>query len=276
MPRSYAAIWREEGSPLLTWSKALQKEVQRHFKDAVLLGMRYGEPSLTSAVRKATEARVERILLAPLYPQYADATSGSTIARLREVAAKEGFTGKISVLPPFPRAPYFVKPLAEKIRPHLRSESHLLLSFHGLPVKQLNGRHCNLRTKEVNACCVRSIQEQVFCYRAHCLATAQECAKQLDLAPERWTLGFQSRFGRTKWLGPHTEELLRELPGAGKTDLVVAAPSFVADCLETHEELGIQARRAFTQAGGQRFELVECLNGDAEFARGLADAMKKL
>ena len=134
---------------------------------------------------------------------------------------------------------------------------------------QLQGRRCGEKD-----CCERSVSENISCYRAHCLATAQETARLLGLPPERWTMGFQSRFGRAKWIGPHTEDLLRSLPQEGKTDLVVAAPSFVADCLETSEELGIQAREIFTHAGGQRFALVPCLNGDPAFARGLAEALR--
>jgi ferrochelatase len=152
----------------------------------------------------------------------------------------------------------------------LRQDTHLLLSFHGLPEKQLQGRHCNQKN-----CCEQSIAENISCYRAHCLATAQETARQLELPPERWTLGFQSRFGRRKWIGPHTEELVRSLPADGKTDLVVAAPSFVADCLETTEELGIQAREFFLGAGGKRFDLAPCLNGDPAFAKGFAEALQK-
>ncbi len=261
----YRAIWLDEGSPLLVWSKALQKEVQSHVSSPVLLGMRYGEPSLATALKEASSA--ERIVLVPLYPQFAGATTGST-AEYFQSLAKE-YPGKLQVFPAFPRASWFVKPLAESIRPHLNDGSHLLLTFHGLPKKQLTSRHCGQE-----GCCELSISQNVSCYRAHCLATAQETARLLGLPAERWTLSFQSRFGRDEWIGPHTEDFLRKFPLEGKTDLVVAAPSFVADCLETNEELGIQGREAFEKAGGKRFALVPCLNGDATFARGLAEALK--
>ncbi len=265
----YRAIWRENGSPLLVWSLALQKEVQKNLKEPVLLGMRYGEPSLEAALLEAKRLGASRIVLVPLYPQHAEATSGSTAGFFKALASRHQFTGAISVFPAFPRAAFFTKPLAEKISLAMDPSSHLLLTFHGLPVKQLNGRHC----WKTSTCCERSIAESISCYRAHCLATAGEIARRLELPPERWTMGFQSRFGRKKWIGPHTEDLLRELPLQGKTNLVVAAPSFVADCLETLEELGIQAREIFTQAGGRRFVLVDCLNADSEFAQGLAAAL---
>lgn len=265
----YKVIWSEQGSPLLVWSKALRAEVARHRKEPVLLGMRYGEPSLDGALREAKKLGATKITLVPLYPQFAEATSGSTAAYFQEVAKRENFSGKISVFPAFPKAAFFAKPLADKIRPALGPKSHLLLTFHGLPMKQLDGRHCH---KSEN-CCERSIKENISCYRAHCLATSLEVARLLGLPPENWTMSFQSRFGRDKWIGPHTEDLLQSLPASGKTDLVVAAPSFVADCLETLEELGIQGRSTFMSAGGQRFELVPCLNEDAEFARGLAEAI---
>jgi ferrochelatase len=265
----YRAIWTPEGSPLLVWSLALQAELRRHLGAPVLLGMRYGEPSLAGALEEAREH--ERVVLVPLYPQFAEATTGSTVGYFRALAGEKGYRGRLGVFPAFPRAPFFTRPLAETIRPRLRPESHLLLSFHGLPEKQLTTRHC----EPGYACCERAISENVSCYRAHCLATAQETARLLGLPPDRWTLSFQSRFGRAKWIGPHTEDFLLSLPAQGKTDLVLAAPSFLADCLETSEELGIQGRRSFLGAGGRRFELVPCLNGDPAFARGLAEALAR-
>lgn len=268
----YRKIWLEEGSPLMVWSVKLRDAVQASLPGSgVFLGMRYGKPSLSDAIDQAMAGDAARLMLVPLYPQFADATSGSTTSYFRALAKEKGFTGKISVFPAFPKAPFFVKPLAETIRAHLRPTSHLLLSFHGLPEKQLNGRHC----RPDYSCCERSIAENVSCYRSHCLATAQETARLLGLRHDQWTLGFQSRFGRNKWIGPHSEDFFRDFPSQGKRDLVVAAPSFVADCLETNEELGIQARETFLHAGGERFELVPCLNGNPEFARGLAEALAK-
>jgi len=265
----YREIWSKDGSPLLVWSKALRNEVAKHRKEPVLLGMRYGEPSLDSALKEAKKLGATKITLVPLYPQFAEATSGSSANYFLKKAEQEGFGGKISVFPAFPKAAFFAKPVADKIRPFLQPSSHLMLTFHGLPVKQLDGRHCH----KSESCCERSITENISCYRAHCLATSLEVARLLGLPSDRWTMSFQSRFGRDKWIGPHTEDFLKSLPAAGKTDLVLAAPSFVADCLETLEELGIQGRHSFKQAGGQRFELVPCLNDDAEFARGLAEAI---
>ncbi len=266
--KKYREIWTDQGSPLLVWAKALQAEVAKHSKAPVLLGMRYGKPSLDDALEQARKLGATRITLVPLYPQFAEATSGSSAAYFQELAREKNFAGKVSVFPAFPRAPWFAKPLADTIRPALKDGSHLLLSYHGLPVKQLRDRHCHKQN-----CCERSIAENISCYRAHCLATSLEVARLLGLPSDRWTMSFQSRFGRDKWIGPHTEDLLKSLPAEGKKDLVVAAPSFVADCLETLEELGIQGRRSFEQAGGQRFELVPCLNGNPEFARGLAEAL---
>lgn len=264
----YREIWSAEGSPLLVWSEALLAEVRRHAKMPVLLGMRYGKPSLEDALAEARRLGASRITLVPLYPQFAEATTGSSAAYFQDLARAKGFTGKISVFPAFPKAAWFVRPLAETIRPRLRDGSHLLLSYHGLPEKQLRDRLCHQKD-----CCERSIAENISCYRAHCLATSMEVARTLGLSSDRWTMSFQSRFGRDKWIGPHTEDLLKQLPAQGKTDLVVAAPSFVADCLETLEELGIQGRKSNGEAGGQRFELVPCLNGDRQFAQGLAEAL---
>jgi protoporphyrin/coproporphyrin ferrochelatase len=266
----YREIWTDQGSPLLVWGKALRDEVAKHSKAPVLLGMRYGDPSFAGAIQEAKKLGASQITFVPLYPQYAEATSGSSTKYFLKLAQKEGFGGKVKIFSAFPKAPFFVKPAAEKIRALLQPESHLLLSYHGLPEKQLQERHCH-KTAD---CCERSIKENISCYRAHCLATSLEIARLLGLPKDRWTMSFQSRFGRDKWIGPHTEDLLKSLPASGKKDLVLAAPSFVADCLETIEELGIQGRRTFMQAGGEQFTLVPCLNGDPDFARGLAEAIR--
>lgn len=269
----YKAIWRSDGSPLLVWSQGLQREVQKHVQAPVLLGMRYGEPSLRDALKKAKELGAEQIVMAPLYPQFAEATSGSTDQYFRELAKEENFTGQISVFPAFPSADFFIKPVAAKIQALLQPSSHLLLTYHGLPVKQLKGRHCQKGGQESFSCCELSLKENISCYRAHCLATTLAIARKLGLSPDQYTMSFQSRFGRDQWMAPHTEDLLRELPAKGKKELVVAAPSFVADCLETAEELGIQGQAIFRQAGGQHFTLVDCVNDHPDFARGLAQAL---
>ncbi|HEY8280546.1 MAG TPA: ferrochelatase [Bdellovibrionota bacterium] len=248
----YRSIWMDGGSPLLVHSLALQKEVQRHLREPVLLGMRYGNPSLKDAVKRALELNAKKVVLLPLYPQFAEATTGGTIAYFQEQLTREGFRGEYEIFSSFPDAPWFTKSSAEKIRPVLTGKSHLLLSFHGLPLKQAGE------------------------YPRQCLYTAQKIAEHLGLPQDRWTLSFQSRFGRAKWLGPHTEELLLQLPKQGKTELVIAAPSFVADCLETVEELGIAGKETFLKSGGHKFSLVPCLNGDADFARGLAETLETL
>lgn len=265
----YAAIWTEQGSPLLVHSRSLLEEMRAAYPNELfLLGMRYGEPSIPKAVSEAKRLGAERLVLVPLYPQFADATSGSTWSYMRSVVKQENFAGTVELFPAFPIAPFFVKPSADRIAPFLKADSHLLLTFHGLPVKQLKGEGC----KACDACCAVA-PPNFSCYRAHCLASARAIAAALNLPSDRWTLGFQSRFGSAKWIGPHTEDLLREFPKRGIKNLVVAAPSFVADCLETLEELGIQGQEIFRHAGGEHYDLAPCLNEDANFARGLGETL---
>jgi protoporphyrin/coproporphyrin ferrochelatase len=264
----YAEIWTPEGSPLLRHSRDLLEGVRGHLGPRVLLGMRYGNPSLEEAIKQARDLGAGRLLAVPLYPQYANATSGSTAERFRSLCRSLGFSGAADIFPAFPTAEFFIRPLAARIAPRLGPEDHLLLTFHGLPESQLKEPTCASRP----ACC-EQVGADSRCYRAHCVATAKALALTLGLGPDRWTLGFQSRFGRGRWISPYTENLLRELPARGVKRLVVAAPSFVADCLETLEEIGLRGRETFLAAGGEHYELVPALNSDPEFARGLAAAL---
>jgi ferrochelatase len=266
--KKYAAIWTPRGSPLLSNSLDLLAAVRSQLGEQALLGMRYGNPSLTTAITEAKNRGAERLVMVPLYPQYAEATSGSTMHRFRALCRSLGFTGEISLFPAFPTAPFFIRPLAARIAPALASDAHLLLTFHGLPESQLKGPACGERPQ----CCDREGASSL-CYRAQCVATARALAAELGLSEDRYTLGFQSRFGRRRWIRPYTEDLLFELPQKGIKRLVVAAPSFVADCLETLEEIGIRGQETFLAAGGEHYELVPALNADALFARGLAEAL---
>jgi ferrochelatase len=261
----YALIWQEEGSPLLVNSLSLQSELQKHLSGPVLLGMQFGAPSMESAFERAKALGATEIKLVPLYPQYAEATTGSAVKKARGLAERYGLP--LSVFGEFPLAEYFLEPLAESIRARRRSQ-HVLFTFHGLPESQVKaGPGCELSI----ACCAR--KPLPHCYRAQSLATAEALAKKLALAPQEWSVSFQSRLGRAKWIGPYTEDVLAAMHGRGIKEVLVVSPSFVSDCLETLEELGHQGKRTFMRAGGSSYELVPCVNGNAEFAKGLAEAL---
>ncbi len=276
---AYAKIWTPRGSPLLTNGLDLRDEVARELGAdySVVLGMRYGRPSLRDAAEELSRADVARILALPLFPQYSEAATGSAVARLREELASLD-APPVEVLPPFYAEPRFVAAVAHVARPRLAAfrPDHVLFSYHGLPERQVRasdpgGSHCLARPD----CCDAIGVANHRCYRAHCFATTRSVAAALGLAADRHSLAFQSRLGRTPWIRPYTDEALPELAARGVRRLAVICPSFVADCLETLEEIGMRARASWEALGGEAFELVPCVNADPVWARTLADWIRE-
>lgn len=264
----YATIWSPEGSPLMVHSRALRESVTAALPEgwSVTLGMRYGEPSIDQAIREAIAGGHSTVLLAPLFPQYARATTGSISTYFRARAKKLGYGGEIRILPPFATADFFVGALARILLSHRREREHVLFTFHGLPESQVRENEGCLVQE---SCCDRPIVP-TECYRAQCFATANALAKRMELGADEWSVSFQSRLGRARWIGPYTDDLLKSLPAKGIRKLLVASPSFVSDCLETLEELGVEGRHTFQAAGGETYTLAPCVNSDPEFVRGLA------
>jgi len=263
---AYRKVWRPEGSPLLHHSRRLEEAVAAAAggEFVVKLAMRYGRPSLPEAMAAFRQARVESVTLLPLYPQYAASSAGSTVARAYEVAGEGWDPVALKVVPPFFHAAGFLDAFAEVARPALGEArpDHVLFSFHGLPERQVKrsagGDAAPCRFDD--GCCAALSAANATCYRAQSFHTARELAARLGLPPERFSVGFQSRLGRTPWIRPHTDVLLAELPGRGVKHLAVVVPSFVADCLETLEEIGIRGLESFQAAGGERLTLVPSLN----------------
>jgi len=267
--RAYRSVWTDRGSPLLSHSRDLAESVQGLLGPdwSVALGMRYGSPSTGSALERLIEAGCDRIAVLPLYPQYSSATTGSSLEEVWEVAGKLWNTPFLSVVPPFHGHAGYLDATAAPIRAALDQapEAHVLFSFHGLPERQVRkGSEACLK----DGCCD---QVKPHCYKSQCHATTRALAERLGLPPERWHIAFQSRLGRDPWIGPSTESLTRELAGKGVSSLVVAAPSFVADCLETLEELGDRLRATFLSSGGRDFRTAPCPNSDPLWAQAVAD-----
>jgi protoporphyrin/coproporphyrin ferrochelatase len=267
--RAYRSVWTDRGSPLLSHSRDLSESVQSLLGTGwkVALGMRYGNPSTESALQELVQAGCDRIAVLPLYPQYSSATTGSSLEEVWRVAGKLWNTPYLSVVPPFHNHEGYLAATAAPIRSILEKapEAHVLFSFHGLPERQVR--------KGSDACLKESCCDLVkpHCYKSQCHATARALAHSLDLSPECWHISFQSRLGRDPWIGPSTENMTKELASKGVTSLVVAAPSFVADCLETLEELNDRLRATFMAAGGSSFHVAPCPNSDPAWAQAVAD-----
>jgi len=268
---AYRAIWTEAGSPLIVHSRAFANALAARIEMPVVLAMRYGRPSIGAGIDELLARRVDEILLVPLYPQHADSTRTTAIEAVRAALAARDATMRLRVLPPFASERRYLDALASIVRRHRPDDAHLLFSFHGLPERQITradatGRHC-LKCRD---CCAVASPAHATCYRQQAFATASAVAARLSLAPQGWQLSFQSRLGRVRWLTPYTDAVLDELPRAGVRTLAVVCPAFVADNLETLEEIDIRGRARFLAAGGESFTLIPCLNAEPTWVEAVA------
>ncbi len=263
--KAYQKVWTDEGSPLMVYTKRLTQAVREKLGEEfqVEMAMRYEKPDVKSALEKFQQSGVQEIRVLPLYPQYSSSATGSVQEKIFQLAQQMWNIPPIRFLLPFFDHPGFVNSFAEIGRPQLEKfqPDHILFSFHGLPERQilkgdLSERHC----LQSDNCCEKIIPANALCYRAHCFASARAIAKKLLLDNSQYTICFQSRLGRTPWIRPFTDHVIEELAQAGKKRVAVFCPSFVADCLETLEEISIRAHEQFLQAGGDALQLIPSLN----------------
>ena len=277
--QAYAKIWTERGSPLLEHglgvAKALAAELGAGY--TVELGMRYGEPSIASALDRLAARSAHPIVAVPLYPQFAASSSGSALERTYELAARRWNTPSLRAVPAFYADPQYLAALAESAREALAefAPDHVLFSYHGLPERQIrrsdaSGRHC----LQSDDCCAQIGAANLHCYRAQCFATSRALVHALGLREGSYSTSFQSRLGRHPWIRPHTDRVLPELAERGVRRLAVLCPSFVADCLETLEEIGIRAREQWHELGGKDLLAVPCLNTQPSWVRALAGLVR--
>ena len=270
---AYASIWWDEGSPLVVLSRRLQQQMTSQWTQGpVELAMRYGEPSIETVLTSLAAQGIRKVTLAPLYPQFADSTVTTVIEEAKRVVRDKKLSVQFSILPPFYDQPEYLDALAASVRSYVEQDyDHLLLSFHGLPERHLTkldptGQHC---FKDADCCKNASPEVLKTCYRAQCFSVARDFAERLGLPEDKWSVAFQSRLGRAKWIEPYTEARLEALAKQGVKKLLVMCPAFVADCIETLEEIGDRGLEQFREAGGEELVLVPCLNDDPQWAKAL-------
>jgi ferrochelatase len=272
---AYQKIWTDRGSPLLFHSQDLADKVRERLDSdwRVELAMRYGSPSIGDALERFRVAGITRLVVFPLFPQYAASSTGSALEVVYKHVAESWNTPYLTVVPPYYDDPLFIDAFAAVGRPVVDNQKpdHVLMSFHGLPERHMHksdhtGSHC-LRSDD---CCAQMSSANSECYRAQCFATARALAAKLGLEDGKWEVTFQSRLGRTPWIKPYTDEVLLELPKRGIKKLAVFCPAFVADCLETLEEIGMRAVEDFKKAGGEELTLVPSLNSSDAWADAVA------
>ncbi|HBY1063958.1 ferrochelatase [Klebsiella pneumoniae] len=242
----YQSVWMEEGSPLMVYSRRQQQALAARLPDTpVALGMSYGSPSLASAVDDLLAQGVEHIVVLPLYPQYSCSTLAAVWDELARILAKKRAIPGISFIRDYAEHPDYIHALAASVRASFAVHGEpdlLLLSYHGIPQRYAN---------------------QGDDYPQRCRDTTRELVSALGLPPERVMMTFQSRFGREPWLTPYTDETLKMLGEKGTKHIQVLCPGFAADCLETLEEIAVQNREIFLEAGGKQYEYIPALNADA-------------
>ena len=260
---AYAKVWRDDGSPLLAITRQQAAAIRREFDEqmpdrfTVAVGMRYGNPSIASALGELRAANVRKILVVPLYPQYAAATTASVIDAVTLELRRWRWVPALRVIDEYHQDPGYIHALADSLDEHWNQHGraeHLLMSFHGTPKRSLlagDPYHCQVH------------------------ATARLLAEHRALTPDDFTVCFQSRFGRAEWLQPYTEQTLLALAGRGVKTVDVICPGFAADCLETLEEIALQYAEVFRAAGGESLRYIPALNDRPAHIEGLVRLIRR-
>lgn len=264
---AYKSIWTDEGSPLIVSSRSIQAALQKRIEIPVELAMRYQNPSIESAIEHLADYGITRLLVIPLFPQYAMSSYETAAERAREVARKLAPQMQVEVVPPYYDQPDYIAALVASASRYLeQNHDFLLFSFHGLPERHLRKAdttacHC----LKVANCCEIPSPAHATCYRAQCLRTVRAFARATDLPHHSYSIAFQSRLGREPWMQPYTDVEIARLAKSGVKRLALICPAFISDCLETLEEVGMRGREIFLQAGGKEFTLVPCLNNHPQW-----------
>ncbi|NBQ57818.1 MAG: ferrochelatase [Opitutaceae bacterium] len=271
---AYASIWQPEGSPLVITSRSVRNKLATTLgaETPVYLAMRYGNPSIASVIAQMAADGVTEVLLFPQYPHYAMSSWETVVVKVFEERTKLAPGMHITTVQPFFQDADYIEALYQVTAPHLsQPHDHLLFSYHGIPERHLrkgdsSKAHCTLVTN----CCTTCSPAHATCYKAQVLATTRALVARAGIAAEKHSVSFQSRLAGEPWLSPFTDYELKRLPQAGKKRLLIICPAFVADCLETIEEISEEGRDDFMAAGGESFQQIPCLNDQKPYIEFLA------
>lgn len=266
--KAYQKIWWEEGSPLIVLSKRLQIAIQEEVSVPIGLAMRYGTPSIEQGIQELVDQGVDKILLIPLYPQFAMATTETILVLAEKIRADKYPHLEFTVLPPFYKHPDYIRVLSNSIQSFLKDKEweHLLFSYHGVPERHIRKSdvtksHCKID----KSCCQTASEAHRYCYRHQCYETTRLVAEYLELNEGAYSTSFQSRLGVDPWLQPYTDQTVARFAKKGVKKMGIVTPAFVSDCLETLEEIGMEAVEDFEEKGGEELHVVPCINTRAEW-----------
>ncbi len=262
---AYSKIWWEEGSPLIVISERFAEKVKKQTHMPVALGMRYGSMTIKNALQELKDKGVDEVLLVPLYPQYAMSSFETVVVKTMEVQKAHFPEIHITTLPAFYNNPDYIEVLSKSIEKGLEGfdYDHVLFSYHGIPERHIRKSdptkfHCKID----GSCCQTNSVAHHTCYRHQCFDTTEKVKAFLKLPEEKTSISFQSRLPNDPWLKPFTDFEFERLAKEGKTKLAVITPAFVSDCLETLEEIAMEGKHQFMEAGGESYIHVPCLNDD--------------
>ena len=258
----YKQLWTEKGSPLLFYSESLKEKLQSALGSnfEVELAMRYQNPSMDSVLDKMKKKGYERIIILPLFPQYASASSGSAIEKALKIIKQWWVIPELKIISQFYNNEDYINSVVEQGKIYNHAEfDHILFSYHGLPVRQVNKVYTDGKPCKDHNCETEINQSNQYCYKAACYATTRLLAEKLNIPKEKYTVCFQSRLDK-KWLEPFTDKVIIDHAKKGTKKLLVFSPAFVADCLETIIEISHDYSELFKANGGNHLQLVESLN----------------
>jgi ferrochelatase len=276
---AYKKIWLATGSPLMVYTMGLAQKLREQISPDVRVevAMRYGSPSIAEVLKKLSEDGFKEIDVLPLYPQYAESSTRSSIDECERVKKAFSLPIDFKFTEFFYQDPGFIESFANLLRSTMQTKNpqYVLFSYHGLPERHIrrldaSGEHCLERGK----CCEEMVSHNQKCYRAQCYATTRAIAKSLNLHPDQYSVSFQSRLGRTPWIRPYTDIVYKELAQNGVKRLAVICPSFVSDCLETLEEIGMRGEQDFRTAGGEELYSVPCVNANPDWVRAVRQMLQ--
>lgn len=276
--KAYQEVWQPDGSPLIITSKSVHRKLAANLgaEAPVYLAMRYGTPSIASVVGQMVADGIDEVLLFPQYPHYAMSSWETVAVKVYEEAARQAPAMKVACVQPFYQDADYIEALYQVSAPYLKqTHDYILFSYHGIPVRHLRKAdsskgHCTV----VKDCCETCSPAHQTCYRAQVFATTRAFAHRAGLSPDKWSVSFQSRLVGEPWLTPYTDKELERLPNEGKKRLLVFTPAFVADCLETLEEIAGEGKEEFMHAGGESFQHVPCLNDQPPYIDFLAGRVR--
>ncbi|GAB3567522.1 ferrochelatase [Spirosoma luteolum] len=274
----YRQLWEETGSPLKYYGQVVERELQKALGDSyvVKLAMRYQNPSIDAGLSAFQRMGLNDIVVIPFFPQYASASTGSVYEKVMDILKTWQVIPQLRFVNRFSEHPKFIQGFVQNGRKYMdeRPYDHYLFTYHGLPERQILKGDVTKSVCRLGECCGTLTPMNQHCYRAQCFETTRQLVKELGIPEGKYTTSFQSRLGRTPWIKPYTDDVIRDLTSKGIKSVLAFSPSFVADCLETTVEIGDEYKELFEEKGGEHWQLVESLNDSPIWIETLVDLVK--